>query len=266
LLEGRGKRHNLALNLPTKRESEMKRFSMVTAIVLVGLLLFTSVAFALVSGPPSMDVTADSAGNSNNGNQIILGSSYSSATQQCTINSTGYFQWDLTNMAAPAGYADLALTYLFGANGTPIKLYAVDNDNWTESNAGAVKPALGTELQTITLASGTQANSTQTFATSQAFVDFVNSQASVVTPGADNKASFAVQIPSNCTSTAIIAFGALPGGTPAQLHLRTAAPPNVVEVSSASAQVAPSWPLYAGLAAVALFVVGGVVISRRRTA
>lgn len=45
----------------------------------------------------------------------------------------------------------------------------------------------------------------------------------------------------------------------------TDTPPLAVDVSSASAQ-STSWPLYAGLGAVALFVVAGVVISRRRTA
>ena len=247
----------------------MKRLSIVTAIVLVGVLLLTSVAFAaLVSGPPTMDATVDATGATNNGTQLIIGSAYTSATQSCTINSTAYLQWDLTNMAAKAEYADLALMYLFASGagaGTTLNLYAVANDAWTEASVGTVNPALGNLLQSITISSSTPANSTQTFATSQLFVDFINSQATVVTPGADNKASFAIRIASNCTTTAILGFGTLNAGNSAQLHLRTAAPPNAVDVSSATAQPV-AWPLYAGLGAVALFVVAGVVISRRRTA
>ncbi len=262
----------------------MKRMSLVSAIVLVGMLAFVSNAFALASGPPSMDGWVDATTTNTYGTTttFILQSSYNAGAGTCDTISTGYMKFDLSNLGngsgGTVGYADIVMRLTdttAAGSATVVGLYTVENDNWDETAAldptpglGDVKPALlGEPLTTLTVSSSTSLNTDQTFPSTQALVDFFNSQSTFVTvpTGAhDGVASLGMKI-SSCGTSATVRFGTRENANPPQLHLRTAAPPNAVDVSSASAE-RTSWPLYAGLGAVALIVVAGLAISRRRTA
>jgi hypothetical protein len=85
----------------------------------------------------------------------------------------------------------------------------------------------------------------------------------------DGIASFALALDGNCgESTVTIRLYSkdqtVSTNPKPELVMRSS--PNAVDVSKAGAQQATAWPLYAGLGAVALFVVAGVVITRRRMA
>lgn len=237
------------------------------------LLAFTvTPVLALVSGPPTQDAWVGKADPGTVTNDVNLW--VRASTVSCTPDRVTYLQWDLSNLtSSQIGYAALTMRVngVTGDFSIPrnVTLYRLLDDNWTETNVTwnlvnpgetpGAGPNLGAAIQTIPVSGAGMI----TFDSANLLSYFKEK--------AGGKISFALEMTDNCTagSTGVRFDSAEPstGGSEPSLDLRTAGPPpNVVEVSTVSAQQNSSWPLYAGLGAVALFVVAGVVVSRRRTA
>ncbi len=249
----------------------MKR-SLAFVIALVLLAVIVAPALALVSGSPTQDAWVEVANPTNTNNTADLW--VRASTVSCTPDRVSYLQYDLTGLtAAQMGWATLVVRIngITGDFSTPrnVTLYRLLNDNWTETNVtwNSVNPGttpgagpnIGAKIQAIPVSA---ALTTITF-NDPALLAYFKEKAG-------GKISFALEMTDNCTagSTGVRIDSAefVTGGSAPTLDLRTAGPPpTAVEVSTASAQ-RTAWPLYAGLGVVALGVVAGVVISRRKAA
>ncbi len=234
-----------------------------TSLILLILALgAASVAAQLVSGPPEADAYAYQTypdTNYNNNYLWVRGD-----TVGCTQTQISYLRWNVANLSSAVNYAGIILNANF-TSGSPSTTQVVmykTTDGWDPTTLTFNnKPALGDVLdqKTITTAGLVTFNA-------PAILTYVKQEAA-----GDKKVSIALAMTGNCTAgaTSIRFDSAEPaaGGTAPFLDLRTdGPPPTAVQLSTASAQQNNSLPLYAGLAAVALIVVAGVTISRRRTA
>jgi hypothetical protein len=241
----------------------MKRSLVLVWIVSILLLIAVPVALAYAQ-PPVDDAFTDAGTNSYNIADLYV---QSSSGAGCGPQLTTYVKWDLSSIAdgSTVGDANALVSFevtnqAIGSQNSTLELVQVDNDAWTETNVGTVKPALGPVLSTITLqASNPPAVGTVlTFPSTPALASFLTAQIN-----GDNFASFALRI-TGCTAGAPqIAFGSAENAGNAP-NLQLSSPTAVSMTNTAAERV--SWPLYAGLSAVALFVVAGLMISRRRTA
>jgi len=235
--------------------------------IILSLLIFAltvGTVLALVSGPPAQDTYVDKntseAGVSHDGMELrVQGSNLGT----CDAVRTAYMQWNLQDLSAPAGWAQLNLTVTStpsNAAGQTISLYRT-TDGWDESlTYNTPAPAVGALIESVTLPSGIASGAVVSFGgTDAALLQYINEKVG------QPSISFALKF-STCATTSLIWFLDSESGTGApNLEVRTAAPPNAVDVSSTSAE-RTSLPLYAGLGAVALILVAGLAISRRRTA
>jgi hypothetical protein len=237
----------------------MKRLLAILTIVTVLGVFSTASALAAGSGPPAADAWTDINAADTVNNTVNLWARGS--TTACTVTNRTYLRWDVSGLTSTVGTATMTLQInaLSGDFTTPrsVSLYQVLTDSWTESLlTWNNQPAIGTLIQTV----GVSATGQMTF-NAGALATYVDAQAK-----GDGQASFAIQMTGDCTAgSAGVRMDSkeTSTGTAPQLVLYS---PNAVDMSTASAQQQTSWPLYAGLGAVALFVVAGVVISRRRTA
>jgi hypothetical protein len=180
----------------------------------------------------------------------------------CTVTRITNLQWNVDDLAGRSvGSASITLTRNGGTSNAPgyvVGLYELA-DNWTDASNWNTTPQPGAQIETKPFPAS---NGATVVFNSAALATYLQNQIN-----GDGIASFAVRLVSNsgsCSATVSAVFNSssMTSGRPTL----AAATPNAVEVSTASAETATSWPLYAGLAAVALFVVAGVVISKRRTA
>jgi hypothetical protein len=214
------------------------------------------------------------------GNDATLWASLSgNASNVCSWTRTTYLQWDLSSIADPNQIGWVGINLARSASGTTsnpnayvVALYEA-GDDWSESSTWNTIPnpqsPPGTRILTKPFPTANGAALTFTSDEAIRLRDYAREQANT----ANNLMSLAIRLedPDNVcptgVTTLIMNSSESTAGAPASLDIRTAGPPpNAVDMSTASAETAASWPLYAGLAAVALFVVAGVVISKRRTA
>jgi hypothetical protein len=248
------------------------------ALVVVLLVVSVGVASATYSSYYDAWVTVGTAGKSELGTLQIRDSQ-----STCNDSDITYFRIDGANFQSVTS-ASLVLTVAgtrigiaAAAPWTVLSLYGVP-DITQATLDGTTAPVTNnpplTPLQSINLVGDTGGSLTTgtklTFGGSNpALLDYIKNQTTVA--GSDGIVTLALSFSGGCATTTTMTiyssrWTANSSYQPALAIEGTKKDPNAVEVSTASAQQNNSWPLYAGLAAVALFVVAGVVISRRRTA
>lgn len=240
----------------------MKRLLAILVIVTVLGAFSTAAVSAQASGPPEADAWVDINAPTSVANTINLW--IRGSTTACTVTNRTYMRWNLATIPEGITISDATLTLtanaLSGDFTTPrgVTVYQVAGDAWDENtliwnNAPAVGAAIATVNVTATgpvVFSG------------PALASYLDSQAK-----GDNLATLALQMTGDCTAgSSGVRFDSAETTTGAVPNLVMRSSPTAVNMSSASAQRAASWPLYAGLGAVALFVVVGVMISRRKMA
>lgn len=239
-------------------------------VLVLALLVFSiaGVASADFTGPfIDTYIITNTAGNNPSAPNLPV----QDQTANCNDNYISYVQFDASTIKT---VNSASLKFTQGGtpaglnNGPTLSLYGVaDFDPATLSGAtgGFPVPGSGTLIQSIVVPSSVPAGYTVTWGDADpGLANYIQSQAD-----GDNKVTLAMSFSANCFSQwSNIAFYSQEGGTAAQdpvLNIKGTSEPNAVSMSSASAE-RTSWPLYAGLAAVALVVVAGVMMSRRRTA
>lgn len=241
----------------------MKRSLLVLAAIALLALVAAPIASAY-SQIPTEDAWVD-ATQAFNTTSLQVQSSFSGTG--CAPVYTTYLKWDLSTIEDTklVGTVNLSLKVLNSplpslGSTSKLALFGVADDGWTEGTLNTVRPAPGAlALATIPLdpAAPPASNSTITFPSSTDLVDFVKAQL------VDNQASFAVRIIDCSAGVSNIRFySSESAGNEPQLELLD---PTAVTMTKTSAERV-SFPLYAGLGAVALILVAGLAISRRRTA
>jgi hypothetical protein len=238
----------------------MKRLLAILVIVTLLGAFSTMAVSAAASGPPAADGWTDINAPDTVNNTVYLW--IRGSTTACTVTNRTYLRWDLTSVSDGTTIASATLTLNANAlsgdftTARNVTLYQVATDSWNETTlTWNNQPAIGSAIQTV------QVSATGQVAFNAAgLASYLDTQAK-----GDNQASFALQMTGDCTSgSAGVRFDSKET-TSAALPNLAMSNPTAVDMSAASAQ-RTSWPLYVGLAAVALFVVAGVMISRRRTA
>lgn len=240
-----------------------KRVIIIGSLVLLIVAMTAVSAFALASGPPVEDAYVYQTFPTTNYNDAYL--LVRGDTMSCTQTQIVYLKWNLADVADPsrAQYAGIQLraNFVSGAvSQTQVTMYQVSDDSWSE---GTVifngRPALGPVLDAKTIT----AASTVTF-NAPAILDFFKQQAN-----GDDVATVALAMTGNCSAGATtVRFDSsepAAGGVAPTLDLRTAPPPNAVDMSGASAERV-AWPLYAGLGALGVIVGLGIFMTRRKLA
>jgi hypothetical protein len=239
----------------------MEKMHKLYRALLVTLLALTAfgIASAAGTGVPIADTyTNINAADTAYGTETQLWATLSGNNGICTTTRITYLQWDLSNLAGTSlGSASIQLTRTGGTSNPQnytVGLYEVGN-GWTETSTWNTAPQPTTLIESKPFPT---ANGEKVTFNSTAFVDSLQGKLG-------GTASYAIQFvqPGGCSSTVSVIFGSRESG--ANAPALAAATPTAVEVSTASAERS-SWPLYAGLGAVALVVIAGVMISRRRTA
>lgn len=236
-------------------------------VVLVFVLLAVTVgaASAAFTGPYYDTYVILGSGGTNNPTapQVVVADS----TGTCNDTWIGYFQFDASGIGTVSS-ASLVLTHggtLNGlANNPTLTLYGVaDFDPATLGPTNAPTTSGADVIENKVIASATTSGTKLTWGGSDPELkNYIQRQADT-----DNVVTLAMSFSANCSTTSQVNFYSQEFSTAGSRPVLTieGTNPNSVEVSTASAQ-RTAWPLYAGLGAVALFVVAGVVISRRRTA
>lgn len=174
-----------------------------------------------------------------------------SVSQFQTVNSVSL---QLTHASTIAGVENSPALSLYGTNDVDLAAMTPAN-NPTPS---------GTPLASVTIPPSTSALTKITFSSPE-LTQYVQQQAN-----GDNTVTLIMSFSGNCSAiTTQLNFYSMDytGDATRKPALTVLGTPLAVSLSNAEAQQQPNaWPFYAGIAAVALLVVAGVTISRRRTA
>lgn len=188
----------------------------------------------------------------------------------CNDDYIAYIQFDVSNILT-VDSASLTLTQVdtpVGLNyGPTLTLYGVaDFNSATLSGKSYPVPSAGTVIQSIALPTSLPAGYTVTWggASNAGLKNYIQQQAD-----GDNVVTLAMSFSLDCFDVSSnIAFSSQEGAHPPVLTIAgTKVDPNAISLSTFSADDSKvTWPLYAGLGALALIVAGGLAISRRRAA
>ena len=257
----------------------MRRTLIISSTVTISILIFAIVVFAAATNPQDSYVVIRGTEESSNFGSLdyIEASSsdnFASNPPGCDSNHVIYLRWNLDQVNGAASVngtnqtnLTLNLNSTFGIGTTDrLKLYKVNNDNWTETTiTGDNAPALGDLIEDI---AAPTSPGTVVFSNA-ALADWINENSSYVgsgdTTAGNDIVSFAIRI-EGCTSTSIERFDSkeTTTGVPPALNIYD---PNAVSVSHFGAQNAGNplnWPMIAGLFALAAVVVAGVGYGVRR--
>lgn len=249
----------------------MKKILKLLSVIMLASLIAIPVVSNAASGPPRYDAWVEVANPDTPNSGTNLDNLWVRAsTLSCTPDRVTYLQWDLSDVPVGAIINSAALSlYVNGVSGDfsiprNVTLYQLLNDDWNESvtwnqvNPGTTPgagPNLGPAIQTI----GVLTTGTITFTNSN-LVSYLQSQAD-----GDKIASFALEMTDNCTAGSTgVRFDSKDktNGISPQLIIQN---PNAVSISNLTTDTpAPTWPLYAGLAALVVIAAAGVAWSRRR--
>ena len=240
-----------------------KRSWLVALVCLLVIAASVTSVLAQASGPVDADASTDinTPGATTNDDRLRI----EAGTPSCVASRTrvSFVKWDVTAVNQAVGSASMTFgvqSVSLGnalAGNQQVVLYAT-TDGWTETTVNwSNQPALGAVLQSVVVPS--TGGGTVVF-NSPELAAYVQQEAN-----GDNTASFALALTGSCGESTVtlrlFSKDSTVGPDPTLQILG----PTAVEMTQTSAERV-SWPLYAGLAAVALFVVAGVMISRRRTA
>lgn len=235
----------------------MRKNSGILAILSVlVMLLAVSPVSAVGPYPVNSDIWVSTAGTQYTANPLQL---KGDDTGGGCISSTAYLQWTgLTAVADEIAVASIGLTSSSAAMSkipTPgtLTVYGTSDDALPPLSVDT-----GTVLSSKSFPAGNLAAGTPiVFPSSAHLVSYLNTART-----GDGKATFAI-----LWTTCSAHLQGITDSSTATPPLLTLEDSNAVTLSSLAADdPAPSWPLYAGLGAVALIVVAGLAISRRRTA
>lgn len=236
-------------------------------IIFLALMLVSTVS-ADVSSPQDAFVRATDAGANFNGNDLSAASTFFGS---CTAGDTTYLKWSLSGISGEAGpLTALVLNVNFVASGSNgnLELFRVADDTWNEATiTSSSAPALGASITSVPVPGSTGPISIA----GVALAAYVNQESAYtgggdVTAG-DNTISLAIRITGCSNLSNVVTFDSKDksGGVAPDLSVF-----NTTSVSLTTfhaADTAPvSWPLYAGLALLALLALTGTVVLRRRNA
>lgn len=178
----------------------------------------------------------------------------------CTPTGYIYLKWSLTGYTEHVTGAVLTLTtaaFSSNAIGETVTLYRLA-DNWDASATWNNRLTPGAVIQTLVLPLSLAKGTRVTFSDSN-ITTYLNEEIDK----ADGFVSFALAFTS-CKLASSQEFEDSEGGALVSPFLE--APTAVALSSFAAGKSTPTWPLYAGLGTVALVVIAGLAVSRRRTA
>lgn len=240
-----------------------KRYYLVVlTCLLVIAASFTSV-LAQASGPVDADASTDinTPGATTNDDRLRV----EAGTPNCANSRTriSFVKWDVSavNQAVSSATMTFGVQSVTLASATAgnqqVVLYAT-GDSWDETTVNwGNQPALGAVLQSVVVPS--TGGGTVVF-NSPELAAYVQQEAN-----GDNVASFALALTGNCGESVVtLRLYSKESTVGPDPNLQVLGPTAVSMVETNAERT--SWPLYAGLAAVALVVVAGVMMSRRRTA
>ena len=243
----------------------MKRKIMILFIMFVAVLAMTAtVIFAGTYRNVQKDTTCAPGGScyDNFGVYIQAGGDNNGG---CDPTYIGYIGWDLSTETGTWQSASLKLTHYKTTGGQPpftLKVYPANNDNWTESGTDPGYDA-SQELASATY-NGT--DQTLTFVSDSLGTYFLGKKGGL--------ASVAIVMTDGCgTVNGTVEFEDMEGsgGTSApqsaneaDLIFWTGGDATAVSVHSLNANSGPSWPMIAGLVALALAAVAGIGYGVRR--
>jgi len=236
------------------------------AVVLAIVLCLGMISIATAAtGPAAVDMytninAADTAYGQTDPNNLWITLS-NTPGGDCTVTRITNLQWNLANLAGQTlGTASITLTRNGATSNAPnyvVGLYQLA-DNWTDASNWNTAPQPGAQIETKPFPTS---NGATVVFNSTALVQYLQSQIN-----GDGVASFAVRLVSSTGTCSAVVSSVFNSSSMATGQPTLAAgTPTAVDMTTASAE-RTSWPLYAGLAAVALVVVAGVMMSRRRTA
>jgi MYXO-CTERM domain-containing protein len=240
------------LSSQTRRLIMRNRFSEVAVAVISLLLVAATMVGAAGPYNSSAGGTLDSVGGWNT--SVIVANAQGNQGACGTQNSTAYYQWNLMTVSDSVTIGDASITIPIVSttinSPSVVTLYGTTADTWPPVLAG-----LGGALSTAPLAQGA---TSVTFPTSGALVTYLQQALG------DNTANFGVRW-SVCNTTGdFSAVFNIRFNSTAQLTLVGT---NAVELTTLEAQQpAPNLPIYIGLGALALLVLGGLLVYRRRVA
>lgn len=246
----------------------MKRIKLVNLVIttLVVFLTIADIAVAAVSGPPIQDTyTNINDPDTSYGTETLLWTTLSGDPGgNCTVSRITYLKWNLAD-ASGRTIASAALTLTrVGATSNPnnytIGLYRV-GDGWDETSTWNTAPMPGTLIETKPFPAN---NGDTVVFNSSALASYLQSENT-----GDGVASLAIRLvsPGSCSGAVTIIFGSRTATPEANRPNLQVYGPNSVALSTYTSDTpAPTWPLYAGLAALVAIAAAGVVWSRRRAA
>lgn len=263
----------------------MKRLVVVAiAILLVSCSAISGVSAApLAPGVANQDtyVSLGDSGSNFDGQYLKVGTSPGACSSTGSQSETSFLRWDMQSaIGQNVTSAQMTFSILLNlaAGATQLTLYRVADDGWGASTltydyptAGAGGPALGTAIQTIDVPAGYTGLVTFGAAspTSSDLATYVKGQ---LVQG-DGKASFALRV-TNCPDAADQALGVTillndsehndPVGSAPNLTTQTTTAVTLRTLHAFDSAV--NWPLIFGLGVVALVVIGGLAMARRRAA
>ncbi len=240
-----------------------KKYLSIMLIAVVLLAAFSAIAYAQSSGTVDEDASnyASSPTLTTNDDRLRV----EAGTPNCAASVTrfSYVKWDLNDVAGPIASAEMSFSVQSTNIGSAVAgaqnlvLYRT-TDEWTETTLNwSNKPPLGEVVQSIVMP--TAAGSVVTF-NAPALAAYLQQEAD-----GDNVASFALGLTGNCGESSVVIRLYSKDQTVAPKPDLQVLKPTAVDMSSTSAETV-TWPLYAGLGAVALVVIAGLAVSRRRTA
>lgn len=257
-----------------------KRSPLLLTAVIVLVIASSLVALAGQFRSPSKDIYCTVGGTCYNSYGITTNASNVSG---CNSTLVGYIGWDLSTLTQAPLSAELKLktTNVTGAptapDGSPLpltfSLLIPNSHSWVEpvgvggsdpgfgavvttGTATLVNQGVGGAAQTVTF--GGAANPTAANALG-AYFDGLR------TGGNPQNATIGIRISGGCSPSSVVTFAERESANEPDLVFFTDYNANAVELSDFTTDnPAPTWPLYAGLGALALVAVAGVTLSRRR--
>lgn len=246
----------------------MKRIFLSVAVICLLANIFMPVVLAY-SSTPTDDAWVDASTTSFNTTSLIIQSSTPCAVTGAT--SWGYLKWDLNTITKQIGTANVSFVVssvpTLGSQASTLSLVAVSDDAWNETNVGSVKPALGSTLSSVTFdpSNPPTQGSTLAFPSTPELLTFLNQQVAN-DPVGQKYASLGLVFSACSAGAPSIRFASKTNATYAGPKMDLVDPTAVALTTLEANQPASNWPLYIGLGALALLVLGGLLVYRRRVA
>jgi len=228
-------------------------------------LVITSLVFADASGITQADtyVTAANSDDSSGGSDTLLWATTDGDSDgNCNISQQIFMEWDLEDITDPndINSAELTMTVRFfsgNSNAYNVALYKSDNSTNLEAITWNTKPSIGSLIETQSTSS---TDGSKIIFSSTDLISYLKTQASTT----DHKATFMIQLDptGSCggSNSQIFYSKEASGGRGPDLQILDV---NAVTISNFSVGDS-TWPVIAGIVALALAAVAGIGYGARR--